>query len=188
MKCRRVEIAEPRSSRPRPARGSPEIALPARARHGRVAGKVLLTATRTMYEGPAGGRAGTGMRDLRLAGAFHLSIMPGFSRCAKGLAAYVAEALEDYMDISELLAFVVKNKAPTCTSRPACPDDPGARRCPAHQLRRSSTRTCTDDLRHHERRAAEALRGKPRVRLLVRDPGLARFRVNAFVQQRGAAA
>jgi twitching motility protein PilT len=47
---------------------------------------------------------------------------------------------------------------------------------------------CTPRLRHHERQAAQGLRRVPGVDFSFEIPGLARFRVNAFNQNRGAGA
>ena len=94
------------------------------------------------------------------------------------------------MDITELLGLRRQEQGirPPSFGR-AAPDDPCARRRPPDQpAPDGARRRPLHRVRHHERRPAEDVRGKPRMRLRFAVPNLARFRVNAFVQSRGAAA
>ena len=95
------------------------------------------------------------------------------------------------MDITELLAFAVKNKASDLHLSAGLP--------PMIRVHGDVRRINLPPMEHEDVHAmvydimsdapAQDLRGEPRVRLLAsRCPNLARFRVNAFVQQRGAAA
>jgi twitching motility protein PilT len=95
------------------------------------------------------------------------------------------------MDIAELLAFSVKNKASDLHLSAGLPPmirvDGDVRRI---NISRAGTQAgAFADLRHHVGQAAPRLRRILRDRLLVRDSRAWRaFRVNAFNQNRGAGA
>ena len=76
------------------------------------------------------------------------------------------------LDIAQLLAFAVKNQrlGPAPVGRRAA-DDPRRRRHEAHQHARTDPQgSAQHGVRHHERQAAQGLRGVLRDRFLVRDP------------------
>jgi twitching motility protein PilT len=93
------------------------------------------------------------------------------------------------MDITELLAFPSRTRLPTCTFRRPAADDPRAWRRAAHQPAADGAQgRAQHGVRHHERRPAQALRRNLECDFSFEIPNLARFRVNAFVQHRGAGA
>ena len=95
------------------------------------------------------------------------------------------------MDITELLAFAVKNKASDLHLSAGLPPmirvDGDIRRINLPPMEHEDVHAMVYDIMTDKQR--KDLRGNPRERLLAsRCPNLARFRVNAFNQTRGAGA
>jgi twitching motility protein PilT len=91
------------------------------------------------------------------------------------------------MDITELLAFSVKNKASDLHLSAGLPPmirvHGDVRRINLPPLEHKDVHGMIYDIMNDGQRK---VRGNAGDRLLVRDPGLARFRVNAFNQNAGA--
>ena len=90
------------------------------------------------------------------------------------------------MDIPNCWPSASRTKHPTCTCRRIAADDPCTATCGASTSSAGPPAGARHGVRHHERLAAQAPTRSSWSATSVRDRGLARFRVNAFNQNRGA--